>query len=129
MKIRIKRNSIRFRLTKSEVAEFCEKGYIEERTVFEDAAFVYGIQMVENVEGLSAELKDGKILLKVSENMSADWDATNKVGFEDTFSLQNGDALHLLLEKDFTCMDDRGEDESDNYPNPKLASAPKSEMP
>jgi hypothetical protein len=58
--------------------------------------------------------------------MASNWDANDKVGFENTVSLKNGKTLHLLLEKDFTCLDDRGEDESDNYPNPKMASVPSS---
>jgi hypothetical protein len=28
--------------------------------------------------------------------------------------------LHLLVEKDFTCLDNVTEDQSDNYPNPLL---------
>ena len=124
MKIRIKGNAIRFRLTKSEVAEFCREGHMEERTAFEDATFVYGVRTDEEVAGLQAIFKTNTITLIVPEKWATDWDARDQVGFENTFSLQNGDALHLLLEKDFTCMDNRGEDESDNYPNPKLASMP-----
>jgi len=38
---------------------------------------------------------------------------TDKVGFE------NADGkLHLLVEKDFVCLDEVAEDQSDNYPNP-----------
>jgi hypothetical protein len=37
----------------------------------------------------------------------------DRVGFEDTV-----DQLHLLVEKDFTCLDNVAEDQSDNYPNP-----------
>jgi len=38
---------------------------------------------------------------------------TDRVGFE------NHDAgLHLLVEKDFVCLDEVNEDQSDNYPNP-----------
>jgi hypothetical protein len=38
---------------------------------------------------------------------------TDKVGFENT----DGE-LHLLVEKDFTCLDNVAEDQSDNFPNP-----------
>ncbi|MFT5833421.1 MAG: hypothetical protein ACI97N_001048, partial [Cognaticolwellia sp.] len=43
----------------------------------------------------------------------------NQVGFKYEMPLENGEILSLLLEKDFVCLDERGEDESDNYPNPK----------
>jgi len=32
-----------------------------------------------------------------------------------------GVQLHLLLEKDFVCLDNTAEDQSDNYPNPNKA--------
>jgi hypothetical protein len=121
MKIRIKGNSIRFRLTRSEVDEFCEQGYYEDSTVFDKATFAYGVRMEKNLEELSAEFKANTITLKLPEKMAADWDTNNKVGFENTLSSKNGDKLHLLLEKDFTCLENRAEDESDNYPNPKMA--------
>jgi len=38
---------------------------------------------------------------------------TERVGFENHYG-----ALHLLIEKDFTCLDNVDEDQSDNYPNP-----------
>ena len=38
---------------------------------------------------------------------------SDKTGFE-----SNQGDLHLLIEKDFTCLDNIEEDQSDNYPNP-----------
>lgn len=121
MKIRIKGNSIRFRLTRSEVATFCKKGCIDESTAFTGTTFVYGLQMDSDVAELSAKFRDNTITLYVPEKLVIGWDNDKRVGFENSVSLENGDALHLLLEKDFVCMDDRGEDESDHYPNPKMA--------
>ncbi len=120
MKIRIKGNSIRFRLTQSDVAELCKQGFYEESTVFDKATFAYGIHMEENVEEISAEFKANTITLNVPKKMVADWDTNDKVGFENSLSLKNGNTLQLLLEKDFTCLENRAEDESDNYPNPKM---------
>ncbi len=119
MKIRIQGNSIRFRLTKSNVAELCKQGCYEESTYFDKAIFAYGIHMEEHIEEISAEFKASTIILKVPKKMVADWDTNDKVGFQNSLSLKNGDTLELLLEKDFTCLENRAEDESDNYPNPK----------
>ena len=44
---------------------------------------------------------------------------SNKVGFSHIFVLNSGTKLKLLVEKDFVCMDETVEDQSDNYPNPK----------
>lgn len=119
MKIRIKDNAIRFRLTKSEVAEFCEKGCYESQTEFNDSIFLYGLRMKESLKELSAVFNANTITLLVPKKMVADWDSNAKIGFENIQSLHNGKTLHLLVEKDFTCLENRIEDESDNYPNPK----------
>ena len=120
MKIRIKDNSIRFRLTKPEVAELCEKGYYESRTQFADNAFVYSLQMQSHGEGLSAEFEGEKMTVNIPKELLTGWDISAQIGFENTEILHNNKTLHLLVEKDFTCLDPRTEDESDNYPNPKM---------
>jgi hypothetical protein len=45
--------------------------------------------------------------------MVAELTDTDRVGFEG----QSG-PLQLLIEKDFTCLDNVAEDQNDNYPNP-----------
>jgi hypothetical protein len=47
-----------------------------------------------------------------------DWYDSNQVGFERDMEVAPGVILKLLLEKDFACLDDTDEDQSDNYPNP-----------
>ena len=39
-------------------------------------------------------------------------------GFQHKQALSNGKELFLLVEKDFVCLDNTFEDQSDNYPNP-----------
>ncbi|MGB6150995.1 MAG: hypothetical protein WBG48_03300 [Pricia sp.] len=120
MKIRIKDNAIRLRLTKSEVAELCEKGCYKSQTEFNDAAFTYGLRIKEHGE-LSAAFEGNSIMLDIPSKLISGWDTNAQIGFENNQALQKGKTLHLLVEKDFTCLDDRMEDESDNYPNPKMA--------
>jgi len=47
------------------------------------------------------------------EAMANEWITTDKVGFE-----YQDEGLFLLVEKDFKCLDNVAEDQSDNYPNP-----------
>ncbi|WP_297764906.1 hypothetical protein [uncultured Muriicola sp.] len=118
MKIRIKGDSIRFRLTKTEVETLCKKGYIEEITHIGDQVFKYAVQS-KKMESLEANYKDHTILINISDQKIKGWDSNETVGFETTVALDNN-SLHLLLEKDFVCLDERIEDQSDNYPNPKM---------
>ncbi len=47
------------------------------------------------------------------ELMANEWSNSEQVGFE-----YNKNGLYLLVEKDFKCLDNVAEDQSDNYPNP-----------
>lgn len=120
MKIRIKGNSVRYRLTKTEVATFCEKGSFMEQTNFDQNTFTYGLIAKENILNLEAEFANNTIILALPKKEADIWATSSRVGYDNTVVLQNGQELYLLLEKDFVCMDETIEDQSDNYPNPKM---------
>ncbi|MDF0707627.1 DUF7009 family protein [Flagellimonas okinawensis] len=120
MKIRIKGNSIRFRLTQSEVKQLCETGSITETTQFCDNIFHYQVKLIPSLKHLKASYSNNNILMMVPEDDGRNWHHEDTVGFEQEMELNDGKKLHLLLEKDFTCLENRVEDQSDNYPNPKL---------
>ncbi len=73
-----------------------------------------------DIEQLQASYADNQVTLLVPETMGKTWFQDETIGFENQMVLPEGNTLHLLLEKDFTCLENRSEDESDNYPNPKL---------
>ena len=50
--------------------------------------------------------------------IAKEWVESNEVGFQHKLQLENGTELFLLIEKDFVCLDNTFEDQSDNYPNP-----------
>jgi hypothetical protein len=112
MKIRIKGNSLRYRLTRTDVKRLDEEGYLEERTNFSGKPLIYALQLTEG-EVLTASFIDNKITLSMPHKMIAEFIQTDKVGFNNL----DGD-MDLLVEKDFTCLDDLSEDQNDNYPNP-----------
>ena len=112
MKIRIKGNSLRYRLTKTDVECFAKHGYLEEITDFGGQHFIYALQRY-SLPNLTAHLQNNCITLFMPADMANEWVGTEKVGFEGT-----DNELYLLIEKDFKCLDDVAEDQSDNYPNP-----------
>lgn len=119
MKIRIKGNSIRIRLTRTEVATLCEEGAILETTRFPSGIFTYGVLLMDNQDSLNASLENDRIHFYLPRNMAEGWPNNETVGFEEWLHLTDDSSLHLLLEKDFQCLEVRSEDESDQYPNPK----------
>jgi len=118
MKIRIRGNSVRFRLTKNEVEHLCRERSIEDRANFTNLDFIYEVKVAAS-EHLNIHFSNNKISLHISDSLLENWDTNNRVGFSHSVATSNGKTIDLLLEKDFTCLEDRGEDESNNYPNPK----------
>ena len=120
MKLRIKGNSIRIRLTKSDIQRFEKEGYIESNTAFVSSVFTFALQSRpdENGHELSADFKDCIMTMYMPEKMVNEWVNTEIVGFDTHMDVDNGEKLYLLLEKDFKCLDEVVEDQSDNYDNP-----------
>lgn len=118
MKIRIRGNTIRFRLTRSEVETVATSGYLSEKTEFNTGSFSYAIKVEESINNFNADFKSDTITLYLPAAFATEWVTTERVGFEDNIKLNNGSNLFVLIEKDFVCMDESIEDQSDNYPNP-----------
>lgn len=121
MKIRIQGNSIRLRLSQSDVKHFAETGVVEDRIQFglsPGESLVYRLEQ-GNDRQFSASFSHNQIRVQVPADAGADWAATEQVGMESEIPLDGNTRLRILVEKDFKCLTERaGEDESDNFPNP-----------
>lgn len=117
MKIRIKGNTLRYRLTKSEVSRLGAEGKLEECIEFAGKTLFYAIEQAsKDATGLAADFIGNKIVLYIPKVMINEFVNTERVGFEGRNGLVN-----LLIEKDFVCIDRVEEDQSDNYPNPNIS--------
>lgn len=124
MKIRIRGNSIRLRLTRTEVETLATQGYVDERTEFFNSALTYALQAKDGIENLKADYSENTITMYVPKAWAANWNKDETVGFKHTLNLPSGATLSLLMEKDFKCIDaDSSEDQSDNYENPSISCA------
>ncbi|WP_405410776.1 DUF7009 family protein [Maribacter sp. Asnod1-A12] len=121
MKIRIKGDSIRFRLTQTEVKSLSENGKINDHTNFGIIKFNYGVVLNSAIEQLRISFENNSIILEMPEATGKTWFTNDIITYDHTMKTSSGNDLYLLLEKDFTCLDNTIEDQSDNYPNPKLS--------
>lgn len=119
MKIRIKGNSIRYRLSKTDLYQLKTSGLIEEKTEFGDAVFYYALKAETDINEISATLKDNRITIYMPAVWAIDWHDV-RVGFDHYYETGNGKSLYLLVEKDFKCLETTAEDQSDYFENPKL---------
>ena len=118
MKIRIEDNSVRMRLRKSEVAKLADQGSLCATTVFPEQVFKYCLEAAPDINDLEASLSGGGITVRLPELWVRDWPDSPKVGFESSFD--TGDTrLHILVEKDFVCLDRDPETQKDQFAHPK----------
>jgi len=114
MKIRILGNSIRVRLTISEVQTLWNHGQIEDHTPFTTTTLSFVVKQ-HDLSKLLVDFKENRITLLIPQSMADELYNTQKVGFEDSSG-----PVSILIEKDFVCLDRPVEDQRDNYPNPLL---------
>src|SRR5215204_2956024 len=123
MKLRISGNSVRLRLTQSDVVEFAKTGIVEDRTEFGgelNQNLSYSVIAERRAEKVSARFENGRISVIIPQDIAQKWSQTEQVGISGAQDLPTGKTLRILIEKDFACLTPRaGEDESDNFPHPK----------
>lgn len=113
MKLRIRGDSLRLRLTRGEVAALAAEGRVEETTSFGGGAVLrYAITLGDV---LGAKLDGSKIEVTVARETAERWARSDEVGIEGA-----QDALRILIEKDWSCLKPRdGEDDADAFPHPR----------
>lgn len=121
MKLRIKGNSIRIRILKSEVERFAAEGRIVDELSFGASSLRYSLQTSREAEAVHARFEDSEIAIIVPEVLASEWTSSEMVGFDVEQPVAGGATLSILVEKDFVCIDRPDDpDRADAYPNPSL---------
>jgi hypothetical protein len=118
MKLRIRGNSIRLRLTQSEVETLKIKESIEEVVNFPAGeSLTYRISLAD---ALYASLSHNVLQVDIPKKDALEWIYSDELCLEEQTLTEKGEELSILVEKDLQCLTERsGEDESDAFPNPK----------
>lgn len=120
MKLRIKDNSIRLRLTQTEVERIGNGDQIHNNLNFPGGERVSYLLVGSAVENTEIEYKDNRISISVPTEILTIWANSNEVSLLYELSLDHDNVLKLLIEKDFACLTPReDEDESDLFPHPE----------
>jgi hypothetical protein len=119
MKLRLRGDSVRLRLTQTEVAALADKGVVEEAVGFGGGhELTYAIIFGGSTVG--AKLSGSRIEISLPADVARAWASNDAVGLEGAQAAGDGRTLRILVEKDFACLTTRpNEDESDAFPNPK----------
>jgi len=120
VKLRIKDNSVRLRLTRGEVDELRDSGIVSAKTGFPGGrSFQYRVESSPASVNPAALFSDNALTVRLPETAVLAWATTEQVSLPGEQVLDDGAMLQILVEKDFACLAPReGEDESDMYPHP-----------
>jgi hypothetical protein len=124
MKLRVTKNSIRMRLSQTDVQQFRETGVVDEELVI--GASIGGSLTYRLARGngsaVSANLDGTTLTVSIPAGEADDWTATDRVGIEGSQPIDNGSSLSILVEKDFACLTPRaGDEDKDTFPHPELS--------
>ncbi|MDA0678998.1 MAG: hypothetical protein O3A13_06395 [Proteobacteria bacterium] len=120
MKLRIRDNSIRLRLSQSEVQAVNSTGLVKGRVQFAGSnSFDYVLESSPATVKPEAHISNNVLTVRIPQLDISQWAESEQVSITSGQSLDDGDQLTILVEKDFACLAPRdGEDESDMFPHP-----------
>ena len=119
MKLRIKGNSIRLRLTQGEVQRIGAGQEVREEVGFGTGTFAYTLTVDASIPAVDAQFYGQEIQVRIPAGQATAWAHSDQVGMEESVPGSEGQWLHVLIEKDFQCLHQRpNEDESDHFKNP-----------
>ncbi len=125
MKLRIRGDTIRLRLKRSEVDRIVAGASIVEETHFPDSVLTYRLDVTENND-ISASFDNGSVVISLPKSKLVDWADTDKVSLSAEQKLSDTGPLSLLIEKDFSCLEPGrhrdSEDDEDTFPHPSAQS-------
>ena len=120
MKLRIRDNSVRLRLTRGEVDSLRLQGVVSATTGFPGGRdFRYRVESSPAIVNPAAFFSENTISVRLPEAAVLAWATSEQVSMPGEQVLDDGAKLNILVEKDFACLAPReGEDESDMFPHP-----------
>jgi hypothetical protein len=122
MKMRIKGNSIRLRISPSEIKRLLSAERIEEVIHFgpePDARLTYALEQAPANEEITVRYRPQEVTVVLSAENARAWAEGDEVGIYGSFNFGHGQ-LELVVEKDFACLDKK-DGNQDTFPNPKGA--------
>lgn len=124
MKLRVLDNSIRLRLTRSEVDAISVDGLVRGRVRFAGSnTFDYVLESSPATVKPEAHISNNVLTVRLPETDVSEWAGSERVSIKSEQLLDDGEQLKILVEKDFQCLAPRDdEDEADMFPHPDVDS-------
>jgi hypothetical protein len=125
MKLRIKGNSMRLRVSRSEVVRLLAADPLVETIQFAPqvgASFTYALRREPSVNIPTVQYTENNVVVLLPADQADMWGGSDQVGIAEEISLGELGTLELLVEKDFACLDRSDEDNQDTFANPNAGT-------
>jgi hypothetical protein len=126
MKMRIKGNSLRLRVSRSELDRLMSGDAIEETIRFAsepDAKLTYVLESAIDISATTVRYSRQRIAVVVEHNELRIWNEASQVGIYASLGVGCDQQLELIVEKDFACLDGSDEENEDTFANPHAGAA------
>ncbi len=114
MKLRLRRNSVRLRLSRGEVTSFTETGLVEESLDLTPQPLVYILHSSNEIHEMHVAFTNGWLTVTVPEALGKTWAESDQVGMESVFH-----GVTILVEKDWPCAHSSDEENEDKFSPPE----------
>jgi hypothetical protein len=125
MKLRVKGNSLRLRITRPELEQLMNEGRIEESITFapgDRSHLTYSLQHTATATAPAVRFNPPSLEVLIPTAQAQHWSLGDDVGIYAAIELGEHNSLELIIEKDFACLHGSIEENRDAFPNP-LAGA------
>jgi hypothetical protein len=122
MKLRIRDNTLRFRVNQSEVEALRIGTAVQAVTRFpEGTSFTYRLEPSQ-ARTLSSRFENGTVVVEVPRALIEPWASGAEEGFSGQQAVDGTEPLRITVEKDFACLKPRDPAEDrDAFPHPRSA--------
>ena|SRR5438270_8559449 len=121
MKLRIQGNSLRLRVSRSELAHFQAGGRVEETIRFAEAPeakLTYALESAVQLSPVRVRYGFHEVTIILSQDQARVWAGESEVGVYSNLDIGSAGWLDVIVEKDFACLDRRDEQNQDTFANP-----------
>jgi hypothetical protein len=125
MKLRIKGNSLRVRVTRSEVNRLIDTGLIEETIHFgpsEPLKLRYVLRHEPHLNSIALRYQCPEVAVLLPTDAVKTWACSAQVGIYATIDIGPAGTVDIIVEKDFACLDRSHADNLDTFANPNAGA-------
>jgi hypothetical protein len=118
MKLRLRGNSIRLRLTQTEVGILAAGAQVTDSTGLGPDRFLeFGVRPSTN-ERIEISATAHGFYVLVPQKTLSHWAAGDDEGFEADVRISDSETTRVTVQKDYACLKPRGEEDHDSFANP-----------